>query len=304
MTFKDKISKLKLKQFIVNKNQRLLKDTIINIYTHISARKNKYLKENLDSIIKPYYKGEVERSSKKINIEKNAMNEYSLIDKDITSDIMNNLKNIHHESIEILLKRLLPYVHLNENSVNFDDFIILDVLTGKGSIFPSFHTDIEWASFNAHDGFQVWILLEDDPEIKPRGNMFIMETDIVERGLNMVIQKDSVNISKQKMLKKNELLHSFKNLNELDPKIKYLNANIGDVFIMNSKVFHCSDTKNIFSNRKAVSIRFIHKPTEILKIGNLSNNYSKTLCTIHPYKKNGEYYEYNFNNKDNNFAFM
>lgn len=278
---------------------------LINVYTRfISAPRNKYFKDNLESIIGPYYEGEVERSGKRINIEKNAKCEYSIIDKDITSDIVKNLKNTENKDIEKLLKRLMPYVHLDGKAVNYDDFIVLDVLTAKGSYFPSFHTDVEWLAFNAHDGFQIWILLEEDPEIKPRGNMFIMETDIAKRGLSIDIQKDYVNVVKNKtQIADDEVVHSFKDIGEMEPKIKYLNVKVGEVLVMNSNVFHCSDPKNLFSDRLAINMRFIHKPTEILKLGDLSNNYSRLVRTKNPGKKKGEYCEYKFNNKEKRFKF-
>lgn len=135
--------------------------------------------------------------------------------------------------------------------------------------------------------------------------MFIMDTDMSERGLSMDIQKDHVNIVKNKtQMASDEVIHSFKDLSEINPKIKYLNVNIGEVFIMNSKVFHCSDPKNLFSDRKAINMRFVHKPKKTLKLGDLSNNYTKLLRTKNSCNIKGEYCEYKFdNNKENRFKF-
>ena len=69
------------------------------------------------------------------------------------------------------MKRLLKYVHLDGFEIDFDDIICVDAYSG-GGYFPFFHTDIEWDTFKDSNGFQVWILLEEDKKIYPRGNMF------------------------------------------------------------------------------------------------------------------------------------
>ena len=216
---------------------------------------------------------------------------------------MHDLKHTKNEAIEELLRRLIPYMHINGTSVTFDDFIVLDVLSAKGSYFPTFHTDVEWSAFNGYHGCQIWILIEPDSVMKPRGNMFIMDTDIVGRGMSIDIQKDHVNIVKNNTQFTTEILHSFKTLGELKPKIKYLNMYVGEVFIMNSCVFHASDPIHMYSDRLAINMRLVHKPSNILRLGDLTNNYSKLLRTKHSCTVHHDFCEFNFQNKYNRFKF-
>ena len=49
---------------------------------------------------------------------------------------------------------------------------------------------------------------------------------------------------------------NYNDLSEINPKIRYLNAKPGEIFIMNPTLYHCTDI--LKKNRKAISIRFIY----------------------------------------------
>ena len=273
-----------------------------NFITPKSAKENKYFIDNFEKIIRPFYNGEINVNNEKININRNIKNQCSLINKNITKDIVDDLINPSNETLDILLKRLIPFIHVDNKPVRFEDLIVVDVLTATGSYFPSFHTDVEWRTFYNNNGFQIWILLDEDPLIKPRGNMFIMESDIVEPGLSLHIDDDHVNVLKNNSAD-TKLLKSYNSLSNINPCIKYLNSNVGDVFIMNPSLFHCSDPKNIYSNRRAINMRVVHKVGDNLKLGDLSNPYtmlirSKHLCSVYD-----NHCELNFNNKNNRYKF-
>jgi len=270
-----------------------------NFITPKYAKDNKYFIDNFSNIISPYFKGDIPVTNKSININRNVKNEYSLTNQIYIKDL--DLNNPSNATIDILLKRIIPFLNIDGNPVAYDDFIGVDVLSTTGSYFPSFHTDIEWRSFYENNGFQIWILLEEDPQIKPRGNMFILETDIVEPGLSLQFNEKQLNILKNSS--DNQILKSYKSLRDINPTIKYLNPTIGDVFIMNPSVFHCSDPANIFSNRHAINIRFLHKTSRSLKLGELSNPYSKLIRSKHFCSIKDTYCEFHFNNSDNRYKF-
>lgn len=271
-----------------------------NYITPKSAEENKYFIENFSNIISPYFKGDIRVTNKSININRNVKNEYSLNNQIYTKDL--NLINPSNATIDVLLKRIIPFLNIDGKPVTYDDFIGLDILSTTGSYFPSFHTDVEWRSFYDNNGFQIWILLEEDSQIKPRGNMFIMETDIVEPGLSLQINEQQLDVLNNNNSDKH-ILKSYKSLGDINPTVKYLNPNIGDVFIMNPSLFHCSDPVNIFSNRRAINMRFIHKTSRSLKIGQLSNSYSKLIRSKHFCNIKDSYCEFNFNNSDNRYKF-
>lgn len=276
-----------------------------NFITPNSVKRNQYFIDNFHDIISPYYNGDIPVTNKSININRNIKNEYSLNNRILTKDL--DLNNPSNETIDILLKRIIPFINIDNKPVSFDDLIVVDVLSTTGSYFPHFHTDVEWRSFSDYDGFQVWILLEDDPSIKPRGNMFIMETDIVAPGLTMEINEKNVNIIKNDYSDQS-IKKSYATLNDINPDIKYLNPNIGDVFIMNPSVFHSSDPANIYSKRHAINMRFVHKTSPLLKIREPFNSFSTLLRTKHScILKNdhiGDYCEFKFNNSTDRYKFI
>lgn len=253
----------------------IILDTIIN---PLIRNKNKFFIENFEDIIKPYLIEDVKLDNKIININRNVKNEYAVLDKSITNGILDKLNenDIDEETLNVLLSRVVKYVNKDGNPVNVDDLIIVDVLNTEGNYFPYFHTDIEWLTFCENDGFQIWILLKDDEKIKPRGKMFIMETDIVEPGRCLEITKEKVNECENNSSHfYPTIINEYQSLKDINPKIKYLNSNIGEVFIMNPNVYHCSDTIVKKTTRKAINMRIIHKPENKLKLCSKNNLYSK-----------------------------
>ena len=206
--------------------------------------------------------------------------------------------------MNILLKRILNYIHLDGKKVNFDDLIYVDVMTIPGNYFPFFHTDIEWDTFKDSNGFQAWILLEEDEEIKPRGNMFLLETDYVKNANIIKVLKNKVEITDNKSKFFPKVLKTFKSLKEISPKISYLNPKIGEVFIMNPLLYHCSDPLKVHSTRRAMNFRILHKPTKTLKIFSPDNNYSRLVIDKHNVKIKKNFGVLNFDNKKGRFKIM
>ena len=237
-----------------------------------------YFTENHEKIFKPYFRGNIEVTNNKININRQSKNEYSLLDKSITNGVIEDLKNSHtvDNVIKNIVKKSLKYVHYDGKPIHYDDLLFVDVLNVPGNYFPFFHTDIEWNTFCESDGFQLWILLEEDEDIAPRGNMFIMETDIVEPGMGLKITKDKVVKTFSGSIFE-KTIEEYDSLNEINPKIKYLNAKIGEVFLMNQNVLHCSDPIVYNSKRRAINLRVIYKKKDNVKLCNLNNTYSMLL---------------------------
>jgi hypothetical protein len=177
-------------------------------------------------------------------------------------------------------------------------------MTTRGNYFPFFHTDIEWNTFKDSNGFQVWILLEEDDEIKPRGNMFLLETDYIKNANILKIYKNKIQITDNKSKIFPKVLKNFKSLKEISPKISYLDAKVGEVFIMNPLLYHCSDPYKKHSTRRAINFRILHKPTNILKIFSPDNNYSKLVIDKHNVKMKKNYGVLNFDNRKDRFKIM
>jgi len=244
----------------------------------LSSYQIKYFTENYEKIFKPYFRGNIEVTNNKININRQSKNEYSLLDKSITNGVIEDLKKSHtvDDVMKNIVKKSLKYVHYDGNPIHYDDLLFVDVLNVPGNYFPFFHTDIEWNTFCESDGFQLWILLEEDEDIAPRGNMFIMETDVVEPGMGLKITKDKVVKTFSGSIFE-KTIEEYDSLNEINPKIKYLNAKIGEVFLMNQNVLHCSDPIVYNSKRRAINLRVVYKKKNNVKICNLDNTYSMLL---------------------------
>lgn len=272
-----------------------------------AIHQGKYFIENFDNIIKPFYVGNMKNKKNKININRNVKHEYLLLDKNITNGLLNGLKEKKPNTVilDMFIKRLLKYVHLDGKKVLFDDIICVDVLTARGGYFPFFHTDIEWDTFKDSNGFQVWVLLEEDESILPRGNMFLLETDHIENANILEIKENGIIIKENKSKLFPKILKKFNSLKEINPKISYLNANVGDVFIMNPLLYHCSDPYNTNSKRRAINFRVLYKSTNILKVFSPDNNYSKLVMDKHKVKMiNKEYGILNFDNKRGRYKIM
>jgi len=236
-------------------------DYILNYFTNSWLYKSKYFNNNFEKSISPFYKGEINFENtfnKNINIRNK--NEYTILNKYYTKNILNDLRNINSDDIVLtnLLKKILKHTNIDGKKINYEDCIIIDVLNAKGSYFPAFHTDIEWNAFSNNEGFQVWILLEEDEKIKPNGKMFILETSLVEPAKVLDITENSVIISDIDV-KFNNNKKKFKSLHEINPKIKYLNSKVGEIFIMTKNVFHMSDPRHPETNRRAINFRVVIK---------------------------------------------
>ena len=274
--------------FIFNNLKYILKYIFFNIIQNINIKSFKYRKpyfiKNFNSIIQPYYKGNIDRNTReniKININRNIKNEYSILSNELTKDILNDLskKNIDKNTINILLKRLLPFIHLNGKNINLEELFYIDIINVSGNYYKTFHTDIEWNLFCNNHGFQIWILLEEDDKIKPRGNMFLLETDITEAGKTLDFNENNITITENGSNFNKKIEKKFNHLSEINPKFYYLDAKIGEVFIMNPSLFHCSDPIVENSSRKALNLRIIYKNNDLLKTCN-NNLYSKINNTV------------------------
>ena len=116
------------------------------------------------------------------------------------------------------------------------------------------------------------------------------------------IREDEVLIKENKSKISPKILRRFNSLKDINPKISYLNAKVGEVFIMNPLLYHCSDPHKVNSKRRAINFRVLHKPTKNLKVFNPDNNYSKLVMDKHNVKmKNKEYGVLNFDNKKNRY---
>ena len=298
--------------FNINNIKKFLKKNkhnIYNLYLEFPLKyENKYFINYFEQVIKPYYKGNINRNLKfnnKININRTSKNEYSILSNELTKDILNDLsnKNISNKSLNILLKRLIPYIHLDGKSVNPDDFIYLDALNAPGNYFKFFHTDTEWNTFCDNHGFQIWILLEEDKKIKPRGNMFLLETDDVSIAKAIEIKEKNTKIIHNNLsLFKYNIVKKIKSLKDINPKIYYLDAKVGEVFIMNPLLFHCSDPIVKKSSRRALNIRFIYKPKNTLRICNNKNIYTNYVKNAVNFKCNYDYCD--INNKNLKYDFI
>jgi hypothetical protein len=70
---------------------------------------------------------------------------------------------------------------------------------------------------------------------------------------------------------------------------------------MSPSTFHSSDPTNIYSSRRAINMRVLYKPTNVLKMGNLTNTYTRVIRTKHKCIEKGDYCEMNFSNKDGRY---
>lgn len=256
---------------------------------------------NYELIIAPYFKGDVDRYTinKSININRSAINQYSILHEKLSSSMIDELKkDVTASTLKKLLRKIVPYLHLDGKVVDMEDFIFVDSLNFSGNYFQGFHTDVEWVTFCESNGFQIWILLEEDEAIKPRGNMFLLETPDVRPGQVINIYEDRVDIIENcSGVFYPKVLNTFKSLDEINPKITYLNANIGEVFIMNPSLFHCSDPIVRNSSRRALNVRVVHKPTKRLKICNDRNNSYTNAVSLKHFTCKSDYCEIFESNK-------
>ena len=297
-----------LKKFLVKHYHKQLYYLFLKyISTPFSQYEGKYFINNFQNIIKPYFKGNIDKRNVKININKNCKNQYSLLSNDLTKDILDELKkkNPKKDVLNILLKRVMKYIHLDNDTLKAEDFLYIDVLTARGNYFPFFHTDVQWGTFKENHGFQIWVLLEEDSKIKPRGNMFILETDSVKRSNIIKFEKNNIKIQENGSgYLFPTILKTYNSLNDISPEIRYLKAEIGEVFIMNSLLYHCSDPYILNSNRRALNIRILYNSDTDLKIFSPNNNYTKLLLDKHNLINSGDKYILKGDNKKNKYKLL
>ena len=105
--------------------------------------------------------------------------------------------------------------------------------------------------------------------------MFIMETPYVSPGKTLKIEHKKISIVENGV--SNNKFMEFNDLKELKPKLRYLDAKVGEIFIMNPNVFHSSDPRELKTNRVALNFRVIYKPYSCIKICINSSYYSRIL---------------------------
>lgn len=263
----------------------------VNYYiTPLIYNQNKYFLENFDQIIKPYYRNDVTYNNGSININSEAKNEYCLLKDVYDKDFIRELQSGSKDAINNAFKKIIGHIKINGKPVEPNDFILLNSVNIEGSYFPYFHTDSEWATFCENDGFQVWILLQEDTNIAPRGNMFIMKTNEVQPHTSIKIHEKGVDLVSNIFNSSEHIIKSYSSLNDLHPEIEYIKCNIGDAFIMNKNVYHCSDPVGIGSNRKAINFRLIYKPNDKMKLCNKNTFYTQSFINLR-YDKNVECFD-------------
>ncbi len=294
------------KNILYNNNKMTYYFLLKHVVTPICYYQSKYFIKNCDKIVKPFYKGKIEIDNKSINISRNLKNEYSLLDKINTEGLLDKLNLVEpsNETLNELLKRISKYIHLDGKEISYQDLAIIDLINVPGNYFPFFHTDVEWNTYCKYDGFQIWILLNHDKKNKSRGNMFIMETDEVKTGTSIRINKNNVLIQKNEgQIMFPRTINKYSSLKELKPKIKYLNAGIGEVFLMNMNVYHTSDPFIRNSSRRAINLRVIYNPSSYIKICDINNDFSKIWRQRFKCVCNDKYCVFHGSKKDIRFKF-
>ena len=254
-----------------------------HILTPILRVNNAYFIENFYIVREDFFHGNVriEHPLHGINIDRNAKNQYSLLNQYLNPEIIDKLRNneMNDEIMKIIFNQLKSHIHLHNDTIQYDDFIFVDMLTRKGNYFPGFHTDIGWSTFCNHHGFQLWILLDEDEKWKPKGKMYILETPYVKPANSLVFKKKGIEIqdNHRKNFLFSDALYHFDNLSQLNPSIQYLDAGIGQIFLMNPSIYHCSDPDILYSTRRAFNIRAIYNPQNHLTFCNYNNGYTELL---------------------------
>lgn len=255
---------------------------IINVFFEKKRKKNniehKYFIEHFEDIFSKYYYPSItNKYMKKINCCRQVKNEYSLLDKKVCEDILPKLKlneKNSEKTIFEILDRIIPYIHYNDETIYSKDCFIVDCLHSKSANFPYFHTDIEWNTFYNNSGFQVWILLKEGKS-KGKGNMFIMETPFVTTGKNIRIEEKKVSIYENG--NEDNIFTELRDIKEFQPKVRYLDAKVGEVFIMNPNVFHTSDPRELKTERMALNFRVILKKDYYIKLYISNTRYSRIV---------------------------
>jgi hypothetical protein len=193
----------------------------------------------------------------KINIDRNSINQYKIINlleyKNLATNIINS-RDVH-KSIKKIVELFLPHVHLNGKSIDIDNCVLVDLLYSNIQTFPLIHTDIEWGVFNESDGFQIWYLYENDDSV---GNMFILETDQVQPSTCLHYIKDN-RVELQEQCGGN-IIKTYNN-SDIKPTIKYLDMREGECLIFGKNLYHFSDHRKS-KYRYSINFRIVIKDTD------------------------------------------
>lgn len=240
----------------------------LRAYKYISYDKNIMLHKNFYKIFKNIENINSKNFNKydKVNVAKNSINQYKIIDIRNKHFFMENImENIDiNESLYQFLQICLKNIILDGQNVNIDDCVIVDLLKTNIQPFPSIHTDIEWGIFDKSNGFQVWYLYENDEDI---GNMFLFETNNVMSSTHLLYDKKGISVRDQC---DNKILKKYKNYDDINISVKYLNMHKGECLIFGKNLYHMSDFRKSL-NRKCINFRVIIKD----KDGGIPINFKK-----------------------------
>jgi hypothetical protein len=205
-------------------------------------------------------------SKAKISVSEQDINQYSVQHyQEFLVDTRDKYRS--KEWIDKLLVKIIESNILKtDRKLTLDDFVILDILANKGSYYPVFHTDLEWADYKGADGFQLWYLLKNDYDSK--GNMFILDDEqqnykFTPSMLNFSTTHKTNKIEVEdnyifwQRIKKNNENTTINYNNKIS--LKYLNLKPGDCFIFGKNLWHSSDWRGDFSQRRAINLRIVIK---------------------------------------------
>ena len=193
--------------------------------------------------------------SKKINANRNNINEYTIADlSDNYLDVKRIINNKdRNESILRLLTETLKYVHLDGKSVSAEQCVLVDLIQSSGQYFPLIHTDVEWETFNKQDGFQIWYLFKNKSDV---GNMFILDTPKVIPATHILFNDDrNIDIMSQDS---QNILASY-NIDDMNAKMMYLDMTEGECLIFGKNLYHTSDYRFPIKERIAINIRVLFR---------------------------------------------
>jgi hypothetical protein len=190
-----------------------------------------------------------------VNVQRDLKNEYGIValDEPLRCNIIQKIASGEDRAgnMKRLLRYILPHVHVNGTKVEQHRCIIVDLLTATGGYFPAMHTDVEWSVFDASDGFQTWILLENSLKT---GNMFILDTEQVLPA--SYIHSFGYHGDKRVTIKAQCGRKLLATHAELRGTLKYLNMRPGECFLFGKNLYHCSDPRPN-AQRKSINFRVV-----------------------------------------------
>jgi ectoine hydroxylase-related dioxygenase (phytanoyl-CoA dioxygenase family) len=205
-------------------------------------------------------------SNTKISVSSKAINQYCI---QHYQDLLVNkdYKYRNKEWIDKLLTRIIESNILEtDRKLCLNDFVILDVLANTGSYYPVFHSDLEWFDYQNANGFQLWYLINNNYE--GQGNMFILDDkqqkcELTPSRLNFSNTNKSGKIAVEDNFIFWQTNKTYNNNVEIDYhddfKMKYLDLKPGDCFVFGRNLWHSSDWRGDFSQRKALNLRIVIK---------------------------------------------